>query len=60
VELTPTSSSAEVKEREELNFYSPFWAFVACSRTNFTFELLEGGFRLQFKKVHKISTVEVS
>jgi hypothetical protein len=27
----PPSSSAEVKERVELYFYSPLWAFVACS-----------------------------
>jgi len=29
-------SSAEVKERIELYIYSPFWAFVACSRVNST------------------------
>ena len=27
-------SSAEVEERVELHFYSPFWAFVACYRVN--------------------------
>jgi hypothetical protein len=32
----PPPSSAEVKERIELYLY-PFWAFVACSRVNFTF-----------------------
>jgi hypothetical protein len=31
----PTPSSAEVKEKAEL----PLWAFVACSRVNFTFLL---------------------
>jgi hypothetical protein len=30
-------SSAEVKERVELYLYSPLWAFMACSRVNFTF-----------------------
>ena len=30
----PHPSSAEVKERVEL---LPLWAFVACSRVNFTF-----------------------
>jgi hypothetical protein len=29
-------SSAEVKERVALYLYSPLWAFVACSRVNFT------------------------
>ena len=33
----PTPSTAEVKERVELYLYSPFWAFVACSRVNVTF-----------------------
>ena len=33
----PKTSSAEVKERVELYLYSPFWAFVACSRVNCTF-----------------------
>jgi hypothetical protein len=33
----PFPSSAEVKERVELYFYSPSWAFVARSRVNFTF-----------------------
>jgi hypothetical protein len=33
----PTPSSVDVKERVELYLYSPFWAFVACSRVNFTF-----------------------
>jgi len=33
---THPSSSAEVKERVELYLYSPFWAFVACSRVIFT------------------------
>jgi hypothetical protein len=31
--------SAEVKERVGLYSYSPVWAFVACSRVNFTFYL---------------------
>jgi hypothetical protein len=35
----PPSSSARVKERVELYLYSPLWAFVACSRENFTFYL---------------------
>ena len=30
-------SSAEVKGRVELHVYSSLWAFVACSRANFTF-----------------------
>ena len=33
----PPSSSAEVKERVELYLYSLFWAFISCSRLNFTF-----------------------
>jgi len=33
----PPPSTAEVKEIVELYLYSPFWAFVACSRVNFTF-----------------------
>ena len=33
----PTPSSAEVKTREELYLYAPLWAFMACSRVNFTF-----------------------
>jgi hypothetical protein len=33
----PTPSSVDVKERVEIYLYSPFWAFVACSRVNFTF-----------------------
>jgi hypothetical protein len=37
----PPLSSAEIKERVELYFYSPLrWAFMACSRVNFTFSLL--------------------
>jgi hypothetical protein len=32
----PRPSSAEVKERVELYFYSPLWAFIACPRVNFT------------------------
>jgi len=32
----PPLSSAEVKGRVELYLYSPLWAFVACSRVNFT------------------------
>jgi len=32
----PPAWSADVKKRVELYFYSPVWAFVACSRTNFT------------------------
>ena len=31
------SSSAEVKERVELYFFSPLWAFLASSRVSFTF-----------------------
>jgi len=30
-------SNAEVKERVELYFYPPIWAFVACSVVNLTF-----------------------
>jgi len=33
-------SSAEVKERVELYIYSPFWAFKACSRVNFSFNFI--------------------
>ena len=33
----PPPSSAEVKEREVLYFYSPSGTFVACSRVYFTF-----------------------
>jgi hypothetical protein len=36
----PPQSSAEVKERVELYLCSPFWAFVACSKVNFTFTSL--------------------
>jgi len=35
-----TQSSAKVKERVELYVYSPLWAFVACSRVDFTLLLL--------------------
>jgi hypothetical protein len=35
----PPPSSAELKENVELYLYSPFWAFVACSRVNY-FNLL--------------------
>jgi hypothetical protein len=37
---TSISPSAEVKERVGLHLYYPYWAFVACSRTNFTCVLL--------------------
>ena len=33
----PTPSSAEVEGRVELYICSPLWAFVVCSRVNFTF-----------------------
>jgi len=36
VNLQPPSS-AEVKERIELYFYSPLWAFKVCARVNITF-----------------------
>ena len=39
----PTSSTAEVKERVELHTtlpLLPLWAFVACSRVNFTLPIL--------------------
>ena len=29
--------SAEVKERVELYLFPPLWAFVDCSKANFTF-----------------------
>ena len=32
----PPLSSADVKERVELYLYYPVWAFMACSRVNFT------------------------
>jgi len=35
----PPPSNAEVKERVELYLYSPLWAFLACSKVNFTFTL---------------------
>ena len=35
----PPPSSAEVKERVELYLYSHLWAFVVCSRVNFTYSL---------------------
>jgi hypothetical protein len=40
--LSPTPSSAEVRERVELYLYSPppLWAFVACSRVTCTFSFL--------------------
>jgi hypothetical protein len=38
----PHTCSTEVKERVELYFYSP-WAFVACSRVNFTFTKCDTG-----------------
>ena len=31
----PHPSGAKVKERVELYFYFPFWAFVACSRVTY-------------------------
>jgi hypothetical protein len=40
VDHSPTSI-AEVKERVELYLYSPLWAFVACSRANFTFTTVD-------------------
>jgi hypothetical protein len=33
----PPTPSPKVKERIELFLYSTVWAFVACSRVNFTF-----------------------
>jgi len=33
----PPPSSAEVKERAQAILLLPLWAFVACSRVNFTF-----------------------
>jgi hypothetical protein len=33
-------SSAEVKERVDLYIFFPLWAFLACSRANFTFMYL--------------------
>jgi hypothetical protein len=35
----PPHSSVEVQERVELYLYSPSWAFVPCSRVNYTFTL---------------------
>jgi len=32
----PPPVSAEVKERAQLYFYSPLWAFLVCSGVNFT------------------------
>jgi hypothetical protein len=32
----PLPSSAKVKERVELYFYSPLWVFKVCYRVNFT------------------------
>ena len=36
----PPPVSAEVKERVELYMYFLSWAFMACSRANFTFTLI--------------------
>jgi hypothetical protein len=46
----PPPSSAEVKERVELYLYSPFWAFMACSRVNFTFTTTQ--INVKVKKSH--------
>jgi len=35
----PPPSTTKVKERVELYFNSPLWAFVACPRVNITFTL---------------------
>jgi hypothetical protein len=37
----PPPSNAKVKERVDLHFYSPVWAFVACPRVNFTLSLVK-------------------
>jgi len=37
--ITHPHLSAEVKEIVELYLYSPLWAFLVCSRINFTFTL---------------------
>jgi hypothetical protein len=37
---TGTENLAQLKERVQLYVYSPPWAFMACSRMNFTFILL--------------------
>jgi hypothetical protein len=49
----PPTSSAEVKEIVELYLYSPFSAFMACSRanSNFTFYLLCNGFARTLQKL---------
>jgi hypothetical protein len=33
----PLPTRVKVKKRVELYLYSPLWAFVVCSRVNFTF-----------------------
>ena len=37
VDLPPPPSGAEVEGRVELYICSPLWAYLACSRENFTF-----------------------
>jgi hypothetical protein len=37
----PTPSSTEIKERVELLSLLPLWAFMVCSRMNFTFDLYQ-------------------
>jgi hypothetical protein len=51
-------SSAEVKARVELYFYSPLWDFMACSGTIFTFIFLLWSSDYNVKRVseyHRIS-----
>jgi hypothetical protein len=47
-------SSAEGKERVELYLYSPFWAFVACSRVTFTLTFTDESDRPQITE-HNIA-----
>jgi hypothetical protein len=45
----PSTSSAEVKERVELHLHLPLWAFMTCSRVNFT---------LSFNLYHTVHQVQ--
>ena len=55
----PTPSSAEVKERIELYFYSPFWAFVACFRVKFTFTFTFKSYVPAYKMVRNSETLSL-
>jgi hypothetical protein len=44
----PSLSSVKVKERVELYLYSPLWAFIACTKVNFTFTYVV----LKYQELH--------